>query len=205
MDAFRDLQGFVYVFENTMARRVKVGMTTNNVSGRLVDVNYMWLEMRATCQICGSRRLVGADGLIPQHVISGLGCFGSNSLPMEKEVKLAESYLLSLRTSLDELNGSEKGSVVRKIKTLEKRIELYRDLDQPVGKWELNTVFYTKSAERVELLVHKLLSERLDKLAPFGEVFCCSVNEAIDAIGVALGQLGLLESVRMLKYQDAST
>lgn len=203
MDAFRDLPGAVYVLENAIAKRVKVGMTINNVAGRLEDVNNMWLEVRVTCQICGGRRLVGTDGLIPEHVISGIGCSGSNSLPLESDVKLAELHLLNLRTRLDELTGSEKGSVVRKIKTLEKRIELYKNLGRPVGRWKLSTAFYTKSAERVELLAHKLLSEHLDKLAQFGEVFCCSVPEAVDAVEAALSQLGLLESVRRHNRQNA--
>ena len=43
----------VYVFENSKAQRVKVGMTgigLNNVGDRLRDVNDMWLERKVTCQ-----------------------------------------------------------------------------------------------------------------------------------------------------------
>jgi hypothetical protein len=44
--------------------------------------------------------------------------------------------------------------------------------------WQLSTAFYTECAEKVELLSHEILSQRLDKETPFGEVFCCSVSEA---------------------------
>ena len=47
--------GVIYVFENSEARRVKVGMTgigVNNVGDRQ-GVNDMWLERKVTCQICG--------------------------------------------------------------------------------------------------------------------------------------------------------
>ena len=192
MDAFRDLYGAVYIFENRVAQRVKVGMTINNVEGRLEDINYMWLEVRVTCQICGGRRLVESRGLIPQHVISGTRCSGGDALPLERDVALAESYLQNLRAQVDGLVGSEKGSVVRKIKTLEKRIGLYRNHDRPVGVWQFHAAFYTKSAERVELLTHEILGKRLDTRAPFGEVFCCAVSEATDAVEIALSRLGLL-------------
>ena len=55
MVEFRYLHGVVYIFENSKAQRVKVGMTINNVVGRLSDVNDMWLERKVTCQICGGR------------------------------------------------------------------------------------------------------------------------------------------------------
>ncbi len=60
----------------------------------------------------------------------------------------------------------------------------------------MSTVFYTARAEQVELLSHKILAERLDEEAPFGEVFCCSVSEATEAVETALSQLGLLDSAR---------
>jgi hypothetical protein len=62
--------------------------------------------------------------------------------------------------------------------------------------WQLSTAFYTECAERVELLSHEILGERLDKVAPFGEVFCCSVSEATEAVEKALSQLGLSHSAR---------
>ena len=191
MEEFRDLYGAVYILENPVAKRVKVGMTTNSIEGRLKDVNYKWLEVSATCQICGGRRMVDSSGFIPQHVLSGVRCLGSNALPLERDHELAQTYLLNLRDSLHELTGSEKGSVVRRISTLQKRIDLFCSQGQPVGVWEFRSAFYTISAERVELLAHKLLADRLDKLAPFGEVFCCSVSDASDAVEIALSQLDL--------------
>lgn len=195
MIEFRYLHGAVYIFENSKAQRVKVGMTINNVVDRLSDVNDMWLGRKVTCQICGGR-LVNIGGHVPQHVVSGVGCPGGNALPLEKDLALAESHLENMKNLLSELSGSEKGSVTRKIKTLAKRIGLYRQYERTVGVWQLNTAFYTECAEQVELLSHEILAERLDKEAPFGEVFCCSVSEATEAVETALSQLGLLHSAR---------
>ena len=98
-----------------------------------------------------------------------------------------------MKKLLSALSGSEKGSVTRRITTLGKRIGLYRHYER-TGVWQLSSVFYTECAEQVELLTHEILAERLDKEAPFGEVFCCSVSEATEAIETALRQLGLLHS-----------
>ena len=202
---FRYLHGAVYIFENSNAQRVKIGMTINNIAGRLGDVNDKWLERKVTCQICGGRRLINSRGHVPQHVVSGIGCPGGNALPLEKDVAHAESHLENMKNRLSELSGNEKGSVTRKIKTLEKRIGLYRHYDQPVGVWQFSTAFYTECAEQVELLSHEILAERLDRLAPFGEVFCCSVSEATEAVETALSQLGLLHSARKeIKKYDMS-
>src|SRR5438309_12033029 len=114
--------GVIYVFENSDAQRVKVGMTgigVNNVGDRLKDVNDMWLERKVTCQICGGR-LVNIGGHVPQHVVSGIGCPGGNALPLERDMALAESHLENMTNLLTELSGSEKGSVTRKIRTLAK-------------------------------------------------------------------------------------
>src|SRR5205814_252710 len=128
--------------------------------------------------------------------VSGIGCPGGNELPLEKDVLIAESHLEALRQARHKLSGSEKGSATRKLKRLEERIALYRDYHQPVGRWRFSTAFYTKCAEQVELLSHEILAERLDRQAPFGEVFCCSVSEASAAVESALSRLGLLESAR---------
>src|SRR5437762_5647311 len=116
MVEFRYLHGAVYIFENSKAQRVKVGMTINNVAGRLRDVNDMWLERKVSCQICGGR-LVNIGRLVPQHVKSGIGCPGGNALPLEKDVALAESHLENMKNHLNELSGTEKGSATRKINT----------------------------------------------------------------------------------------
>lgn len=190
--------GVVYVFENSKAQRVKVGMTgigVNNVDDRLRDVNDMWLERKVTCQICGGR-LLNIGGLVPQHVKSGKRCPGGCALPLEKDVALAESYLENTKNRLGGLADSEKGSATRIVNTLAKRIERYRRHNRQVGEWEFRVAFYTEGVAEVESLSHKILAEHLDKLAPFGEVFCCSVSEATKAVEAALSQLGLLHSAR---------
>ena len=190
--------GVVYVFENSEAQRVKVGMTgigVNHVEDRLRDVNDMWLERKVTCQICGGR-LVNIGGLVPQHVKSGIRCQGGRALPLEKDVTLAESYLANMKNRLSDLCDSKKGSTIRIVNTLEKRIERYRHHNRQVGKWQFRVAFYTEGVAEVESLSHKILAELLDKLAPFGEVFYCSVSEATKAVETALSQLGLLHSVR---------
>ena len=106
---FRHMYGAVYVLENAKAQRVKVGMTINDVIDRLNDVNKMWLSTKVVCQICGTRRLASKDGLMPQHVVGGIGCPGGNELPLEKDVLIAESHLEGLKQAVHELSGSEKG------------------------------------------------------------------------------------------------
>jgi hypothetical protein len=190
--------GVVYVFENSDAQRVKVGMTgigINNVGDRLRDINDMWLERKVTCQICGGR-LVSIGGLVPEHTKSGNRCSGGRALPLEKEGALAESYLQNIRSRLNELVDSEKGSATRIANTLEKRLERYRHRNRQVGTWQFRIAFFTKGVAEVESLSHNILAEHLDKLAPFGEVFCCSVSEATKAIEAALSQLGLLHSAK---------
>ncbi len=196
MIEFRYLRGAVYIFENSKAQRVKVGMTINCVVDRLRDINDMWLEQKVTCQICGGRRLINSRGLVPQHVVSGRGCPGGNALPLEKDVELAESYLDNMKNHLGKLSDSEKGSATRIVNNLEKRIERYRNYNRPVGEWQFRIAFYTECAEQVELLSHKILEDHLDKLAPFGEVFCCSVPVATEAVETVLSQFGLLHSAR---------
>jgi hypothetical protein len=119
---------------------------------------------------------------------------GGLALPLEKEVALAERYLASMRNRLGALSGVERGSVARKLKTLERRIATYRDRSPTASAWELGAVVYTERAEEVELLSHALLEDRLDTSAPFGEVFSCSVAEAAEAVEMAQSQLGLAPS-----------
>lgn len=190
--------GVVYVFENPEAQRVKVGMTgigVNNVGDRLRDINDMWLQRKVTCQICGGR-LVNVGGLVPEHVKSAIRCSGGRALPLEQDVALAESHLQHVRSRLNELVYSEKGSATRIANTLEKRIDRYRHRNRQVGTWQFRIAFFTKGVAEVESLSHNILAEHLDKLAPFGEVFCCSVSEATKAVETALSQLGLLHSAR---------
>jgi DNA-directed RNA polymerase subunit RPC12/RpoP len=190
------MHGSVYILENPKAQRVKIGMTINDAAERLKSVNDMWLESKATCQICGGRRLVNEKNLIPKHVLSGRECPGGDALPLEKDVSLAKKYLERLKKNHSELSGSKKGSTTRIVNNLKNRIELYRNHDQPVGMWKISTIFYTESAEEVELLSHEILAGYLDAQALFGEVFSCSVPKATEAIESALNQLGLLHSAR---------
>ena len=196
MSTFHNPREAVYIFENPDAQRVKVGMTTNDVAERLRSVNEMWLGVRVACQICGGRRLVNNRGLVPPHRVSGIYCPGGNELPLEKDVTLAESHLENLKKRHGELSGNVKGSATRIIKNLEKRIGLYQHYNYPVGQWQFKIAFYTECIEQVESLSHEILEEHLDKLAPFGEVFCCSVSAATEAVESALSQLGLLHSAR---------
>jgi hypothetical protein len=198
MGQFLYPHGVVYIIENSTAQRVKVGMTgigVNSVVDRLRDVNDMWLERKVSCQICGGR-LVNVGGRVPHHVVSGKGCPGGAALPLETNVEIAELYLENMKRRISELSGVEKGSVSRKIKTLQKRIEKYRYHNLPAGKWQFRVAFYTEGVAEVELRAHKILAEHLDKLAPFGEVFCCSVSEATEAVETALSELGLIHSAR---------
>jgi hypothetical protein len=192
------MKGAVYVLENPMAQRVKVGMTAigvNDVGDRLRDVNDMWLERKVTCQICG-KRSVNIGGHVPRHVVSGHACPGGNALPLEKNIELAEARLENLTRALGALSGVEKGSATRQIRTLERRIEKYRDHKCPDGEWHFRIAFYMEGSAEVERRSHALLAKHLDRAAPFGEVFCCSAIEATEAVETALSQLGLLHSAR---------
>jgi DNA-directed RNA polymerase subunit RPC12/RpoP len=177
-------------------------MTINHPADRLRSINDMWSQFKGTCQICGGRRLINIrDGVMPKHKTSGAhnisgNCSGSLKPPLERDFSLAESYLVDLKQRKSRSTGTEKGSLTRMINNLEKRIEIYRHLEPPVGIWQFGVAFYTENAEAVEFLAHKILDERLDKQAPFGEVYCCSLSEATEAVEHALWQLGLLDSTR---------
>lgn len=165
----------------------------------------MWLEHKVTCQICGGRRLAKLTGfapqLVPRHVVSGINCPGGNALPLEGDIALALAHVEYLRLRLDEASGSEKGSMMRQIRTIEERIRLRRQHSRAVGTWSIGTVYYTECAEQVELLSHEFLVEHLDRTAPFGEVFGCSMLKAREAVERALTQLGLLH---LAKREDST-
>lgn len=195
MVIFRHMRGAVYILENIEAQRVKIGMTINQVIDRLSDINDKWTERKGTCQICGVR-LVVKNGNFPKHVLSGIICSGGNRFPLEADVSLAETHMTSLQSKLQQVSGSEKGSISRKIKTLERRIEQYRHHCRPIGSWRISTVFYTERAEQIELLAHEFLADHLDRTAPIGEVFSCSALKATEAVETALRKLDLLGSAR---------
>jgi hypothetical protein len=200
MTQFRYMRGSVYILENVEAQRIKVGMTINDVALRLRDANDMWLEHKVTCQICGGRRLAKlsllAHRLVPNHVVSGIKCPGGNALPLEGDITLAQTHLESLRCRVGQASSRERGSLMRQIKTLEERIRLRSQHCRAVGKWKIGAVYYTDCAEQVELLSHEFIADHLDKSAPFGEVFSCSMLEARDAVERALTQLSLLHMAR---------
>lgn len=201
MTQFRFMRGAVYILENLEAQRVKVGMTINDVALRLRNANDMWHEHKVTCQICGTRRLVKlnvydsrggfAPRLVPKHVVSGLNCPGGNELPLEGDITLARTHLKKLKLRVAEASGSEKGSLTRRINTLEERIRGRLQHNRGCGVWRIGTVYQTECAEQVELLSHEFLAEHLDRTAPFGEVFICSISEAREAVERAMNQLGL--------------
>lgn len=195
MTSFRELYGAVYVLENPAIQRVKVGMTTNDVSLRLREVDDLWRGHRGSCQVCGGR-LNLVQGRIPQHLRNGWRCSGGNASPLERDVVLAQKHLESIRQGLEGLSGTAKGSATRKIKTLERRIALPRHHERASGTWRHSATFFTERAEEVELRSHTLLAEHLDETAPIGEVFRCSVAEALNAIEAALAQLGLAHLAR---------
>jgi len=198
MPEFLFPSGAVYILENTEARRVKVGMTglgTSSVESRLREVNDKWLERKVTCQICGTR-LNNVAGRVPTHQISGNRCIGGGEWPLEKNVDVAALSRKSLQSQLSDLTGADLGAAVRRIKTLTSRIEKYREHKSPVGCWEFRIAFYTASAAEVERLSHKKLAAQADEAAPIGEVFCCSVTDAMAAVEAALVEAGERESAR---------
>lgn len=190
--------GSVYVLENLVAQRVKVGMTAigaNDVADRLKDVNDMWAERKVTCQICGGR-LVHVMGLVPQHVKSGIACTGGDNLPLEKSTALAAMHLKVTKDRIHDLHGTELGSATRVVSTLALKIEKYRDHIAPAGEWQFCVAFHTEGVAEVESLAHKKLAQHLDQRAPFGEVFCCTASEATEAVEAALSELGRLGSAK---------
>ena len=212
MTEFRYMRGTVYILENLKAQRVKVGMTVNDVALRLKDVNDMWFRLKLTCQICGRRRLAKVNWrkprvlprLMPRHIVSGVRCPGGDALPLESDIELAKAHVENLRTRVARATGSERGSLVRQIDTLGERIRLRGQQGDPVGKWRINTVYYTDCAEQVELLAHKVLAEHLDRTAPFGEVFDCSISQAQAAIEKTLEELSLRGQATRKDYPHES-
>jgi hypothetical protein len=97
---------------------------------------------------------------------------------------------------LQVLTGTGKASVTRQLQTLERRIERHRRYSPPVGEWVFSVAFYTEGVAEVESLSHQILAEHLDRGAPFGEVFRCSVQVAMDAVEAAMSQLGVFHSAK---------
>jgi len=113
---------------------------------------------------------------------------------LELDVTLAQERLENLRAQLSERSGTRRGSITLRIRTLEKRIERFRDYKWPAGSWQSHAEFRTERAKDVEKLSHEILADRLDEAAPMGEIFSCSPADAVQAVERALDRLGLLES-----------
>ena len=199
----------VYIRENKVAQRVKVGTTTNTTEERLRAIRANWHGLSATCQVCGTRRDITGSArfnhedcrmtiVIPKHPNKGthathpqspFQCLGSGAHPLEVDTSLAEKYLSDLETNHSSLSGSEKSSNKKMINTLEARIGRYKEMGQAEGDWVIAKEF-KGSGENEERLAHEILKNALDTDAPIGEVFKCSVEEAVRAVEEAIGRLG---------------
>ena len=93
--------------------------------------------------------------------------------------------------------GMTGGSVwdrVREINRTNPDIEYFNgDKNLPLAFWQYRCSFKTNEQYEVEQLAHKYLDKYLDKEAPIGEVFNCSVDEAINAVEDSLRDLDLFE------------
>ena len=199
----------VYILENKVAQRVKVGTTNNTTQERLRAIRANWHGLSATCQVCGTRRVITGNArfnhedchmsvVMPKHPSNGthathpdsrFKCLGSGALPIELDTSLAEKYFSDLKTNHSSLSGSEKSSITKMINTLEARIGRYKALGQSEGDWVIATEF-RGSGENIERIAHQILKDALDIDAPIGEVFKCSVEEAVSAVEEAIGRLG---------------
>jgi hypothetical protein len=198
----------VYILENKVAQRVKVGTTNNTTQERLRAIRANWHGLSATCQVCGTRRDITGSArfnhedchmsvVMPKHPSNGthathpdsfFKCLGSGALPLELDTSLAEKYLSDLKTNHLSLSGTEKSSSTKMINTLEARIARYKALGRSEGDWVIARAF-RGSGENVERLAHEILKDTLDTDALIGEVFKCSVAEAVSAVEEAIGRL----------------
>lgn len=181
------MNGKIYILENTEAQRVKVGCTTNNPVLRVEDMNDLWSGRRGICQVCGARRLVGPDNLMPKHGIGIDDCFGVGFLPIALDTEIAEAHLRDLEQEIRLSTGAAKGSATRQANKLRERIGMYKNKGKLVGIWKLVDSYDALEIEEIEKRVHELLSHHLDLSAPFGEIFRCSPDEAKEAIEEVLG------------------
>ena len=87
---------------------------------------------------------------------------------------------------------------VREINRTNPDKEYYNgDKNLPLSFWQYKCSYQTYKYEEVEKLAHKYLNEYLDKNAPIGEVFDCSLDIAINAVEDALKDLELLKGVKV--------
>ena len=71
----------------------------------------------------------------------------------------------------------------------------------PLATWREASFYLTEKFGEVEELAHKYLDKHLVKDAPMGEIFNCSVKQAIKAIEDAMNELGVKEE-RFWKAKD---
>ena len=129
-----------------------------------------------------------SNGTHATHPDSHFKCLGSGAPPLELDTSLAEQYLCDRKTNHSSLLGTEKSSRTKMINTLEARIGRYKALGRSEGDWVIAREF-KGSGENVERLAHEILKDALDTDAPIGEVFKCSVGEAVSAVEEAIGRL----------------
>jgi hypothetical protein len=129
---------------------------------------------------------------MPVHVLNMNHCAGSNELPFEKDVSLAELELINLQEQVEELHGSQKISVIRRVNNLRKVIEVYRTTPGRAGEWRILTSYPLSNAYEVESIAHKMLSSHLDIDTPIGEVFACSPEMAIQVVEAAIAKFHIL-------------
>jgi len=109
----------------------------NNPALKVEDMNNLWSGRKGICQVCGSRRMVGPDNLLPKHRSGIDNCFGVGFLPVALDTQIAEAHLRDLEQEIKLGTGVEKASAVRKAKKLRERIGLYKNRDRLVGTWKL--------------------------------------------------------------------
>lgn len=74
----------------------------------------------------------------------------------------------------------------------------------PLYVWKYKQAYKTKNYQEVEKLSHKYLKDYIDKDAPIGEVFKCSVEEAIEVVEDALRDLGLFDEAIKIEVENAT-
>lgn len=170
-------------------------MTSVSIKSRIKPLNF-----NVTCQVCGIR-LLNSKGNIPFHKYDGANCIGGGELPIERDNFLALNYLEKLKIQQINSKGVLKSSITRKLNSLKKRINFYKNsiIEEKVWSlgyayWKFKFAYLTKNFASVEELSHKYLCKYLDKESPVGELFKCSLSKSVEAVEDALKDLKINES-----------
>jgi len=92
------------------------------------------------------------------------------------------------------MTGNEVMQRIKEINRTNPNKEYFNgDNNLPLSFWQYRCSYQTYKFEEVEKLAHKYLNDYLDKEAPIGEVFNCSVDIAISGVEDALKDLDLFE------------